>query len=130
MTAKKEIESLLNRYGLSLIPLPKPACYRAYGFRDELLNKMEDARKRVEQWYGRMDDPGDAIEGYQAFIDHQSAVIELLVSALQTANKRWDELYETVNTMAENRRPYEDQWDAGYDEACSEVMEYMEELGK
>lgn len=45
-----------------------------------------------------------------------------------TADERWCKLYTYINDIAYNTRPYEDQRDAGYDEACLDIMNMMEEM--
>ena len=54
--------------------------------------------------------------------------IENLVTALEKANDRWNNLYAYINDIAYNTRPYEDARDAGYDEACLNIMGIMEEM--
>lgn len=50
------------------------------------------------------------------------------VVKLEELKEKVNGLYNTINKMGESTRPYEDQRDSGYDDACLEIMDIMEEM--
>ena len=53
-------------------------------------------------------------------------LLDRMEIALQTASDRIDDIRETAVCMGENCRPYEDQRDAGFDEACMEIVRLID----
>lgn len=53
-------------------------------------------------------------------------VIDRMEVALKIASEQIDEIRETASCMAENCRPWEDQRDAGFDEACMEIVKLID----
>lgn len=50
------------------------------------------------------------------------------VIKLEELKEKINDLYDTINKMGENTRPYEDQRDAGYDDACLSILDTMEQM--
>lgn len=50
------------------------------------------------------------------------------VIKLEELKEKINGLYDTINKMGENTRPYEDQRDAGYDDACLSILDTMEQM--
>ena len=79
----EQIEEMLKPYGLTLSDLPKPSIdHYAYGYRDR-----NEASSLALNWQGQSEWAEYALSD---FICHQCDVIELLVSALSVANRRFE----------------------------------------
>ena len=49
---------------------------------------------------------------------------KMAINGLYYKNK-WDGLYTTITGMIENNKPFEDERDWGYDDACTEILKVM-----
>ena len=86
------------------------------------VTKHEGIEKLLNRFGQTISDlPIDAYRKH--FLD---AVINRMEIALQTASERIDDIRETAVCMGENCRPYEDQRDAGFDDACMEIVRLID----
>lgn len=124
MTKPEDIEKLLNHFCVTISDLPKSDGRHLTYDRDLRSN----AEHQVFAFAGKsgLVDIIDCLAMHQDYIMHQSDVIEKLVTALEVANNRIQGIRETATCMAENCRPWEDQRDAGFDEACMEIVELID----
>ena len=101
MTSKEKIEKLLNYYGDTLNDLPSPSVDRyAYSPAD-----LSNACKQATGWSFGITNMRVTESSLADFICHQSAVIEKLVKALESAeSKSKTEQPQSPDTSNENIR--------------------------